>query len=288
VGTHRRISAAPSNPRAANADERGRVGCPITRDAGASSIDRPTDPSPWAVIGARRQFPLRCSGLRGVAARVGGFCSAAAPIFLRAGLNGQHASRVLYIGDFHAVPEPRHAPSALTPPFRKVPRRTARGATLGQGGIPMSQIAPAVGTAPARRLRRAGGHLKPRGCGSIRLIPIALFTCQSPRAARVPLLAYLRPIRAPSRGAPVGAWIRPQRTLPTTIRRAWDGLVARRVEAASATTDRRSLVSCGTYAEAAPAAKLATGGFAGTPGRHLRGVGSEHDLAGEDGFGDEM
>jgi hypothetical protein len=154
VGTHRRISAARSNPCAANAGgptgrarREGWVGLD-------SKIDRPTDPSPRAVKGARRQFPLRSSGFQGVAARVGGFYSVAAPISLRAGRNGQRASRGLYIGDSHGVAEPRHALPPLTAPPRQLAPCTAEGATLGQRGIPMIEIAPAVGTAPARRLRR--------------------------------------------------------------------------------------------------------------------------------------
>jgi hypothetical protein len=167
VGTHRRISAARSNPCAANAGgptgrarREGWVGLD-------SKIDRPTDPSPRAVKGARRQFPLRSSGFQGVAARVGGFCSVAAPISLRAGRNGQRASRGLYIGDSHGVAEPRHALPPLTAPPRQLAPHTVEGATLGQEGIPMSQIAPAMGMAPARRLRRPAAG----GCGSIRLIP---------------------------------------------------------------------------------------------------------------------
>jgi hypothetical protein len=179
VGTHRRISAAPPDPCAANAD--GRPG--RTRGhAGASPIDRPTDPSPRAVKGPRRQAPLRRSGLRGVAARIP---VAAAPIFLRAGRKGQRASRVLYIGNSHDVAEPGLACPSLTPLSRQVAWRTAKGATLGQGGIPMSQIAPAVGTAPARRLRR----LVAGGCGSIRFIRRTL---RRPREASVDRRAVVK------------------------------------------------------------------------------------------------
>jgi hypothetical protein len=190
VGTHRRISAAPSNPCAANADGRaGRAG----REGWVgldSPIDRPTDPSPRAVKGARRQFPLRSSGLRGVAARVGGFCSIAAPIFLRAGRNGQRASRGLYIGDSHGVAEPRHAPSPLTPLSRLAAPHTGEGATLGEGGIPMSQIAPAVGTSPARRLRRPAAG----SCGSIRFMPGTLpRACDGTRDREPKAFALARP-----------------------------------------------------------------------------------------------
>ena len=71
--------------------------------------------------------------------------------------------------------EPGHAAPArggrvLNLASRQLPPRTAQGATLGQGGIPMSQIAPAVGTAPARRLRRLAAD----GCGSEQFIPGAL------------------------------------------------------------------------------------------------------------------
>jgi hypothetical protein len=301
VGTHRRISHAPSSAgvAAVHAGERCTSATPLAGGyprvvslpaavcggirltaKDTPPIDRPVDPSPRAVKGATALSPSPALWPPRRRGRVGGSYSIAAPICLRAGRNGQRASRVLYIGEFHGVAEPRHARPPLTPLSHQLAPHIAEGATLGQGGIPMSQIALVVGAAPARRLRRAGGHLKPRACGSIRLIPIALFTCQSPRAARVPLPAYLRPIRAPSRGAPVGAWIRPQRTLPTTIRRAWDGLVARRVEAAPTTIDRRSLVSCGTHTQAAPPAKVAAGRFAGSGDRGLWGVGIENRLVG--------
>jgi hypothetical protein len=188
VGTHRRISAAPASP-SANAPEvqtggrttRVRRAAPlaVARDARStvSLIGRPVDPSPRAVKGARRQFPLRSSGLRGVAARipVAAAPNFLAPICLRTGHNGQRASRGLYIGNSHGMAEPRHAPAALTVLSRQAASHTPEGATLGQGGIPMSQIAPAVGTAPARRLRRPAAG----GCGSEQFMGGALLASRA-------------------------------------------------------------------------------------------------------------
>jgi len=54
VGTDRRISAAPSNPRATDAG--GRTGR-ARRDAAASPIDRPVDPSPRTVNGGQGSSP---------------------------------------------------------------------------------------------------------------------------------------------------------------------------------------------------------------------------------------
>jgi hypothetical protein len=76
---------------------------------------------------------------------------------------------------------PSFAPSAAGPraglvaPGRGVCAQPAPGASrraiLGAGGeVPMSQIAPAVGTAPARRLRRPATG----GCGSEQFMPGAL------------------------------------------------------------------------------------------------------------------
>jgi hypothetical protein len=101
VGTHRRISAVPSNPCAANAV--GRTG----RAAGSSPIDRPTDPSPRAVKGPRRQAPLRRFGFRGVAVgplrprRQFSFERAVAAIS-RPGRNVHRAPRGLDIPDSYA------------------------------------------------------------------------------------------------------------------------------------------------------------------------------------------
>jgi hypothetical protein len=185
VGTHRRISAAPSGADAAAADVATRifraasltVGCHARRRGWVgldSNIDRPVDPSPRAVKGPRRQAPLRRFGLQGVAVgplrpRRQFSVERAVADSSPSGRKGQRASRVLYIGNSHDVAELGLACPSLTPLSRQVAWRTAEGATLGQGGIPMSQIAPAVGTAPARRLRRAAG-----GCGSIRRLPAAV------------------------------------------------------------------------------------------------------------------
>jgi len=55
-----------------------------------------------------------------------------------------------------------------------------------------------------------------------------LFSCQGPLAALLPPPRFcLRPIRLASRTSSVGAQIRSQRTLPTTMRRPWDGSLDR-------------------------------------------------------------
>jgi hypothetical protein len=98
----------------------------------------------------------------------------------------------------------------------------------------MSQIAPAVGTSPARRLRR----LVAGGCGSIRFIPIAFFTCQVPSGRGNPdrspsgAAPPLRAIRLASRASSVADQVGPQQVPPTNIEITWDGLVAHRVSAA--------------------------------------------------------
>jgi hypothetical protein len=92
--------------------------------------------------------------------------SGLAPGASRLDLSGRGA-RPSFPRPRRAAGEPRHAAPArggrvLNLASRQLPPRTAQGATLGQGGIPMSQIAPAVGTAPARRLGRPAAG----GCGS--------------------------------------------------------------------------------------------------------------------------
>jgi len=99
--------------------------------------------------------------------------SGLAPGASRLDLSGRGA-RPSFPRPRRAAGEPRHAAPArggrvLNLASRQLPPRTAQGATLGQGGIPMSQIAPAVGTAPARRLGRPAAG----GCGSIELTPAA-------------------------------------------------------------------------------------------------------------------
>lgn len=77
-------------------------------------------------------------------------------------------ARPSFLRPRRGVAEPRHASSPpLTPLPRQMPSRISQGASLGQGGIPMSQIALAVGTAPARRLKRPAAD----GCGSIKSLP---------------------------------------------------------------------------------------------------------------------
>jgi hypothetical protein len=87
VGKHRRISAAPSDPCAANADgcirsARREALLAVARDARStvSEIDRPVDPSPRTVNGGQGSSPS--PGLAsGAPRRVGGSCSPGAHFF---------------------------------------------------------------------------------------------------------------------------------------------------------------------------------------------------------------
>jgi hypothetical protein len=178
VGKHRRISAAPSSPCAANAGGctgRGRSASTLTVAREARSTVSPIGcraggvfiPIRTAAKEPRRHSPLRRFGLRGVAVGWVGSVRSRRPVFPCNGRNGQLALGDLDIVDSHGVAEPRHTPPPLTPLSRQAASHTAEGATLGLGGIPMSQIAPAVGTAPARRLRRPVADR----CSSIEFIP---------------------------------------------------------------------------------------------------------------------
>ena len=72
------------------------------------------------------------------------------------------------VGPRGGLAEPKHTPCWLPPPAAG---GVLNRAILGAGEeIPMSQIAPAVGTAPARRLKRPAAG----GCGSIRFTPSTL------------------------------------------------------------------------------------------------------------------
>jgi hypothetical protein len=173
--------------------------------------------NPWRAVKGGQGFYF-LSGLVPRASRLPLRCRGARPSFARRGA-----------GPLGAVAEPRCARGALSALAR--PRR----AILGAGGeIPMSQIAPAVGTTPARRLRR----LVAGGCGSIRFIPIAFFTCQVPSGRGNPdrspsgAAPPLRAIRLASRASSVADQVGPQQVPPTNIEITWDGLVAHRVSAA--------------------------------------------------------
>jgi hypothetical protein len=173
--------------------------------------------NPWRAVKGGQGFYF-LSGLVPGASRLPLRCRGARPSFARRGA-----------GPRGAVAEPRCARGALSALAR--PRR----AILGAGGeIPMSQIAPAVGTSPARRLRR----LVAGGCGSIRFIPIAFFTCQVPSGRGNPdrspsgAAPPLRAIRLASRASSVADQVGPQQVPPTNIEITWDGLVAHRVSAA--------------------------------------------------------
>jgi hypothetical protein len=176
--------------------------------------------NPWRAVNGGQGFYF-LSGLVPRASRLPLRCRGARPSFARRGA-----------GPRGAVAEPQRASSALLPP--------AGGWVLnraildGGGEIPMSQIAPAVGTSPARRLRR----LVAGGCGSIRFIPIAFFTCQVPSGRGNPdrsaggAAPPLRAIRLASRASSVADQVGPQQVPPTNIEITWDGLVAHRVSAA--------------------------------------------------------
>jgi hypothetical protein len=109
--------------------------------------------------------PSPSPGLHGAAAG-GWVLLIAAPSFSRTGRSGHLPLSLLYILGSRGVAGAKRASFARGGRvFNLAPRRRA---ILGVGEeIPMSQIAPAVGTAPARRLRRpvAGS------CGSIEFIP---------------------------------------------------------------------------------------------------------------------
>ena len=189
--------------------------------------------------GPRREF---LSGLApGASRRAGGSCSPGArPSFARPAVSPRAG-----------LAEPGHAASArggrvLNLASRQAAPRSPQRAILSAGEeIPMSQIAPAVGTAPARRLRRPaahryapltlpGGaprHARPRGA--------LLFRCQKSPGQLRPKCGGCRctsnAVAAPSlpdfrlaaRASSVGAQIRAQRALPGNIAIACDVSVDR-------------------------------------------------------------
>ena len=179
---HRRISAASSSP-SAGAAPVGVTTSAVRRVAPLSGAwSARSTFSPLAVLGwaetpsahggrsrrPRRQAPLRCSGLQGVAV---GPLRPRRPFFSLTGRSGQLPAGLLYIA---------YSPRGAT----RIPPTCCVGNGIG------------VTTSDA--------------WGSIEL---SKTTCRE---------LLVAPIRVPSRGTPVGAQIRPQRTLPRNVAIACD------------------------------------------------------------------
>jgi hypothetical protein len=176
MGKHRRVSVVPSSLSAANAGASSSEvrGFPATLGAGGSTVvnrvSQLTAASKHTNCWSRYAWGVAESKPASSFFPSIGRC--------RVGGNSIHWSAVKEATG--QAPSPvawspgrrGRGPLAAAPELLCRCLRTAKGAILGQGGIPMSQTAPAVGASPARRLERLAGE----GCSSIESIPGTLLT----------------------------------------------------------------------------------------------------------------